>query len=186
MVFIDNIRQIFGNYFFNKELKKDRENRRIVNLYDAKTIGLVYDASEEPTYAVVSDFVRFFQDNQKTVKALGYVNYSRLPHYCFPKLSYDYITKKDLNWYLKPRNTKVTDFVNEEFDILIDLCMHDCFPLKYISCISKAKFKVGKFGEKHSNIYDFMLNVDKQISLEKYIKETIHYLSIINKNQDQL
>jgi hypothetical protein len=181
---IDNIRQEFGNYFFRKELKKVRNNRQIMNMNDAKTIGLVYDASDEVTYGIVSEFVRFFQESQKTVKAFGYVNYNRLPHYCFPKLSYDYITKRDLNWYMKPKNTKATDFINEEFDILIDLCIHDCFPIKYVSCASKAKFKVGKYGEKHSAIYDFMLNVDKTISLEEYIKEITHYLNLINKNQN--
>jgi hypothetical protein len=182
--FIDNIRQTAGAYFFRKELEKITRNRKIMNIDDAKTIGLVYDASDEATYGVVSNFVRFFQDNQKTVKALGFVNYSRLPHYCFPKLSYDYFTKKELNWYFKPNAARVNDFINEEFDIMIDLCMHDCFPLNYISGVSKAKFKVGRYGEKHSAIYDFMLNVDHNISMEDYFKEIIRYLSIINKNQD--
>jgi hypothetical protein len=155
-----------------------------MNLSDAKTIGIVYDASEEDKYSVVSDFVRYFQNNQKTVKALGFVNYNRLPHYCFPKLSYDYFTKRDLNWYFKPSTSRVKDFMNEEFDIVIDLCMHDCFPLNYVSGLSKAKFKVGRYGEKNSAIYDFMLNMNTTITLNDYMKEVIHYLSIINKNQE--
>lgn len=183
MHFIDNIRQKFGNYFFLKDISKVSRNRNIINLDDARNIALVYDASDESTYAIVSDFVRFFQDNQKIVKAFGFVNYSHLPHYCFPKLSYDYITKSDLNWYFKPRNSKANDFINEEFDILINLCMDDCFPLKYLSGLSKAKFKVGKFDDKNDSIYDFMLNVDQNISLDLYFKEAIHYLSIINKNK---
>jgi hypothetical protein len=74
--------------------------------------------------------------------------------------------------------------MNEEFDIVIDLCMHDCFPLNYVSGLSKAKFKVGRYGEKNSAIYDFMLNVNPTITLNDYMKEVIHYLSIINKNQE--
>ena len=183
MNFIENIRRKIGEYFFKKEYIKVNRSRRIVNIDDAKTIAILYDASDESTYGLVNDFVKYFQENQKIVKALGYVNYNILPHYCFPKLSYDYIIKRDLNWYFRPKNIKVGSFVNEEFDILIDLCMHDCFPLKYISGISLAKFKVGRFDEKNSVIYDFMLNVNQSVTLDQYMKEAIHYLSIINKNQ---
>ena len=163
---------------------KIQRNRCVMNIDDAKSIGLVYDASDEATYAIVSDFVRFFQERQKTVKAIGFINYNRLPHYCFPKLFYDYFTKRDLNWYFKPNKTRIIDFINEEFDIIIDLCLYDCFPLICISGLSKAKFKVGRYSEKYPDIYDFMLKVDHEISLEDFIKEIINYLSIINKNQD--
>lgn len=185
MNFIDNIRQSIGNYFLKKDIAKVNRSRSIMNLDDAKTIGIVFNASEEATYCIVNDFVRFFQDNQKTVKALGFANFNRLPHYCFPKLTFDYFTKRDLNWYYKPGNSRVNDFINQEYDIVIDLCMHECFPLTYIFGLSKAKFKVGRFGEKYSDIYDFMLNVNHKISMESYIKEIIHYLSIINKNQNE-
>ena len=184
MSFIDNIRQSIGSYFFRRDVSNVKRNRFVMNLADAKTIGIIYDASEEDKYSVVSDFVRYFQDNQKIVKALGFVNYNRLPHYCFPKLSYDYFTRRDLNWYFKPNSARVKDFMNEEFDIVIDLCMHDCFPLNYVSALSKAKFKVGRYGEKHSEIYDFMLNMSAGITMQDYMKEAIHYLGIINKNQE--
>jgi len=184
--FIDQIRQSIGSYFFRRDLAKVHRNRCIMNLNDAKIIGLIYNASDEVTYDIISNFVKYFQENQKIVKALGYVNYNRLPYYCFPKLSYDYFTKRDLNWYFKPTNLRVTDFINEEFDIVIDLSMTDCFPLNYISGLSKGKFKVGRYSDKYSSIYDFMLNIDNNISLEKYIQETIRYLNIINRNAQQI
>jgi hypothetical protein len=178
--FIDNIRQSAGNFFLRKDIAKVRRNRQIVNMKNVKTIGIVYDASEEAAYTIVSNFVRAFQDEQKIVRTLGFVNYRRLPHYCFPKLSYDYFTRRDLNWVYKPVNIKVNEFVKEEFDVVIDLCMHDCFPVRYVVGLSRAKLKVGRFGEKYSGIYDFMLNVDNKISLEDFIKEITHYLNIIN------
>jgi hypothetical protein len=179
--FIDNIRQSIGNFFLRKDILKVRRSRQIVNMKDVKTIGIIYDASEEASYTIVSNFVRTFQEDQKLVRTLGFVNYRRLPHYCFPKLSYDYFTRRDLNWYYKPVNLKVNEFVNEEFDVVIDLCMHHSFPLRYVAAMSKARLKVGRFGEKYSGIYDFMLNVDDTISLEDFIKEITHYLNIINQ-----
>jgi hypothetical protein len=180
--FINDIRQGIGHYFYRKDVAKVRRNRKIQNLNNAKTIGLIYDASDEKLHNVVCDFVKYFQENMKIVKAIGYVSYSRLPHYCFPKLSFDYFTRKDLNWYFKPTPQRVQDFINEEYDIVIDLTMKDNFALQYIAGLSHGKFKVGRYSNKYSGIYDFMLDVDENITLEKFIKESIHYLSILNKN----
>jgi len=180
--FLNSIRQGIGNYFYKKDIAKVKRNRTILNLTDAKTIGIVYDASEEKLHNVVCDFVKYFQENMKIVKAIGYVNYPRLPHYCFPKLSFDYFTKKELNWYFKPGTQRVQDFINKEYDIVIDLSMQDNFPLQYIAGLSHGKFKVGRYGSKYSGIYDFMLNVDANITIDTFIKESIHYLSILNKN----
>lgn len=182
MDFLINIRQGIGNYFYKQDIAKVRRNRNIQNLNDAKTIGIIYEASDEKIHYVVCDFVRYFQENLKVVKAIGYVNFPRLPHYCFPKLSFDYFTRKDLNWYYKPGTQRVQDFIKEEYDIVIDLTMKDNFPLQYIAGLSHGKFKVGRYGSKYSGIYDFMLNVDSSITIEKFIKECIHYLSILNKN----
>lgn len=184
MNFIDKIRQGIGTYFYKKEISKVRRNRSIQNLKDAKTIGIIYDASDEKTHNIICDFVKYFQENMKVVKAIGYVNYPRLPHYCFPKLSFDYFTKKDLNWFYRPTPQRVHDFINQEYDIVIDLCMKDCFPLHYIAGLSKGKFKVGRYGYKFSGIYDFMLNVEENITHEKFIKECVHYLSILNKSSN--
>ena len=179
--FIENTRQSVGSFFLKRDLAKVVRSKQIVNMKDIRTIGIVYDASEEETYAIVSNFVRRFQEDQKIVRTLGFVNFRRLPHYCFPKLSYDYFTRRDLNLYFKPVNIKANEFVNEEFDVVIDLCMNDCFPIRYVTGLSKAKLKVGRFGDKYSGIYDFMLNVDNTISLGDFINEITHYLTIINK-----
>jgi hypothetical protein len=176
----DSIKVAFRKYFLSKELRKISRNRVICSIKDAKSIGLLFDASDEEDHKIVTEFVQYFKDNQKIVKSLGFVNFNRVPHYCFPKLSYDYFTKKDINWYSKPSGVKVNDFVNEEFDVMIDLCTKSCFSLTYITAISKAKFKVGKFDEGNKEYFDFMLNVASNISLRDYIRDLTHYLSIIN------
>jgi len=181
---IDKIRKSTGNYFFKNDIAKVRRNRSIQSLKDSKTIGIIYDATDEKNHDIVCDFVKYFQENMKIVKAIGYLNFPRLPHYCFPKLSFDYFTRKDLNWYFKPGTQRVQDFINEEYDIVIDLSMKDCFPLQYIAGLSHAKFKVGRYDDKNAGIYDFMLDVNANIKLEDFIKECKHYLSIINKKQD--
>ena len=164
--FLKTPREKIGRYILNKNLSKLKRKRIVHNLESAKTIGLLYDATDEQEYAVICELVKNFQNENKIVKALGYLNYNIIPHYCIPKLSFDYFIMKDIGFFYIPNNTFVDDFIKNDFDILIDLSIMDFFPFQYISGMSKAKFKVGRDGENHSKYYDFMLNINEKIFLK--------------------
>ena len=152
------------------------------NLAKAKYIGILYVVGDEKQYQQICDFVKSLQDDRKEVKAIGFINNKNIPHYCYPKIAYDYFTVKDLNWFLKPSNTFVNDFMNKEFDMLIDISIESCFSIQYIAGLSKAKFKVGRYGINPSNFYDLMLQVDDKIKLVDYLKDIKHYLTMLNSN----
>ncbi len=181
MNFFEKVKNSILDYHFRKELSKLTRNRKACNLDNAKTVGLLYSVKDEITYNKITKLVKSFQDRNKIVKSLGFINEKSIPHYCHPKLSYDYFTLKELNWFNKPNNSFIRDFVNIDFDLLIDLSIKDNIYLQYISGISKAKFKVGKFGDKNSNYYDLMINITENTSLDKFIEQLQHYISIINK-----
>ena len=96
-----------------------------------------------------------------------------------PMLQFDFFFLKDLNWYYKPQNYIIKNFVEKDYDILINFCDDSCIPIKYLAGSSKAKFKVGKYQE-NVDLYDMMLDV-KENTLAALIKEIHHYLNIINK-----
>jgi hypothetical protein len=172
------------SFYFQKEVEKLSRERKAYNLSDAKKIGVLYDASEEAIYKKVSDFVSYLQNQKKLVKALGYLNQKMTPHYCMPKLAYDFYSVKDLNWYYKPNNNFVKDFIEEEFDIVIDLNLNENLSSKYISGVSKAKFKVGIYDERNSDYYDMMIKVEDKNNLNEFIKQILHYLNILNSRKN--
>ena len=182
--FLKTPREKIGRYIFNKNLTKLKRRRVVHNLESAKTIGLLYDATDEQEYAIICNLVKILQNDNKTVKALGYLNYNIIPHYCIPKLSFDYFIMKDVNFFYIPNNSFVEDFIKNDFDILIDLSVKDFFPFQYIAGMSNAKFKVGRDGINHSKYYDFMLNINEEITLKEYIKQICEYLTILNKNYE--
>ncbi|MDP4267511.1 MAG: hypothetical protein Q8880_08765 [Bacteroidota bacterium] len=188
MEIIDKIKYIIGTYFLKKEIEKRQRVKRITNIADAKTIGILYELSDVERYGIISDFVKSLQDKQKIVKALGYIPAKIVPHYCFPKISFDFFTQKDLNWYYKPINKRVYDFINTEFDILIDLTTDKIFPLEYIATLSSAKFKTGRKDHSKADdkqLYDLMIDIEKNKTVLTFIKHIDYYLSIINKKNDQ-
>ncbi|MCX6250767.1 MAG: hypothetical protein NTX61_08445 [Bacteroidetes bacterium] len=152
----------------------------MINLEEAKRIGILYAFDDVPMYNVVSDFVSQLQQKHKEVKALGFVRNKNLISRFLPKLSYDFFSKKDINWFFIPIHSKVKDFIGKEFDILIDLSLQDTFPLKYISGLSRAFCRVGKYSEENTDYYDLLFEVNSSLPLNDYIKQITHYLTVIN------
>jgi hypothetical protein len=178
----ENVRSCIGNYYFRKELSKTGRDRKLINLQDARKIGILYNLDSVPDYEVVSDFVTQLQHERKEVKALGYVKNKNLVSRFLPKLSYDFFSRKDVNWYFMPGQAKVRDFIAKEFDLLIDLSLKDNLPLKYISGLSMSLCRIGRFSEKNTDCYDFMIDIPQAATLKEYIRHITHYLNLINSN----
>ncbi|NVN95233.1 MAG: hypothetical protein HXX18_08120 [Bacteroidetes bacterium] len=179
------IKEFAGNHYLNKHLPKNHRFRKIVNLDNAKTLGIIYELKDELTYNHINRFIKFLQDKQINVKAIGYFDGNIRPIYAIEKLSLDYYDRKDLNWYAKPKGNYVADFIQTDFDILIDLSLNNIFQTKYIAAMSKAKFKVGKDGENNKVIFDLMIDINPNTTLDEFITLIIHYLSIINKKDNE-
>ena len=175
------LRTAVGNYLFLKKVKQVHRQQKVVNFEDAKIIGLLYDATDEHNYETVRNYVKKIRESRKEVKTLGYIDLKELPENKFAKLGFDFFTKKNLNWSMIPNYPIVTNFTNEKFDILVNLCPENFFPLQYISAVSKAKFKVGKYEPKNIACYDMMLNVNGTISLKNFIEQVDVFLKMVNK-----
>jgi hypothetical protein len=178
--FTDSIKRFIRDKQLQSELENVQRNRSTVNLKQARRIGIVYDASDEQNYKKIADLVRYLQAQGKLVKALGHVSYNILPHYCHNMLSFDYFLKKEINWWGKPANQRVRDFVAEDYDILIDLNIDNLPSLIYVSAISRAKFKVGLFNEQNKKYFDFMIQLEEP-NLNEYIRQIVHYLGVLNQ-----
>lgn len=182
----EKIRKKIGQYYLKKENAHTIRQCQMTNLRDARKIGILYTVNEVFDYDRVAEFVTQLQGEQKEVKALGFVSNKNLIERFLPKLSFDFFSKKDLTWFYKPIHNQVRDFIDKEFDLLIDLSMHDSFPLKYIAGLSNALCRVGKFSEENTDYYDLMIDVKPNMSSEDYLGNIRHYLTVINHNAQKI
>tara|TARA_B100001094_G_C18142391_1_gene778646 strand:+ start:1028 stop:1579 length:552 start_codon:yes stop_codon:yes gene_type:complete len=180
MEFIEDLKQKVGKWVFQRELRTNSRTKEVCNLDDAKSIGVLYDATTEEQIKMIQPFVSYFFDLKKDVKALGYVNANELSYCHAPKLQYDFFYKKDLNWYYKPQNYIIDNFIRKEYDILINLCDSNIIPIKYLVASSIAHFKIGIYQENYE-IYDLMISLKNDKSIEKLMDEIKHYINLINK-----
>ncbi|HNY02800.1 MAG TPA: hypothetical protein PKG48_09450 [Bacteroidales bacterium] len=168
-----------GQYYYRRETTRSERRSQMTNLDDARRIGILYTLDDMPDYERVSEFVSRLQNDHKEVKALGFVKNRNLLQRFLPKLSFDFFSKRDLTWFYKPIHSQVKDFIEKEFDLLIDLSMQDTFPLKYISGLSRALCRVGKFSEDNTQYYDLMIDTKPSMTQEEYMKQVQHYLTVI-------
>lgn len=155
-------------------------NRKAFNLDTAKYVGILYHLEDENTYKIIEDFLKALTDYNLKTKVACITDQKIIPHYFIPKLSQDILTAKDVNWKFQPVKPFVKDFLDEEFDILIDLSLTEHLPLLHLASNSKANMKIGKYDETHQLYYDLMIELPADASLEYFIKQVIFYLSKIN------
>jgi hypothetical protein len=185
MSFIQNIKNIAGNYLLSGEVKALRRDKMFVNLADAKTVGIVFEATESSNFELVKKYISYLREMKKRVKAIGFYDQKNIPSMAYSKLEYDFFCQKDLTWHNSPNSVYVKNFMEEKFDILLDLNLNELFPLRYISALSRASFKVGKNCDRNNSIFDLMIETDEKKGLKYFLKNIDTYIFIINKKHDQ-
>jgi hypothetical protein len=172
------LKQFFWDLIYNKEVAKLSREKKFISFSNALSIGILYDVGDEEEYKRFTSFASSLQSERKEIKALGYVKYNLIPHYCYPKLSFDYIIKKNISWYGKPSGEFVKDFISRDFDILINLNLNENPVFQYICGLSHAKFKIGKYSPENEKYLDFMLEVENDLSVDDFIKKLMEYWNI--------
>jgi hypothetical protein len=179
MNFVTKIRMAVGNMIFIIQLRQPQKRRRVVSFDAARKIGMLYDATDDSDYETVKQYVKTLRGDHKEVLALGYVDRKELSRNQFSQLGLDFFTKKDLKWNMIPESLEVKNFIKEPFDILINLNEGNCFPLNYITALSKAQFRIGRYNKNLVHNFDMMIDAGNSTSLANFIKETDRYLRII-------
>jgi hypothetical protein len=168
-----------------KNLQEDHHklirNRRSCNLDTARYIAILYYLPDEDSYKKVEEFIKTISDKNIKVKVACFTEQKFIPHYFIPKLLQDILTVKDVNWKYQPVKPFVKDFIEEEYDILIDLSLSEYLPLLYLAANSKAGLKIGRFNETHQSYFDLMIDIPADSTLEYFIGQVIHYLNKITK-----
>lgn len=181
---IKKIKDAFANNALKKELLVNP--RSVVpnkfNFDKIRTVGILFGASDPEDFELVKRYVVYLREHNKKVKVIGFFSTKDIPSLTYSKLEYDFFSLKELNWMGKPSSHIIDNFINEEYDLLIDLNIHDHFPLKYIAALSKAKFKVGKYIEdENENIYDMMIDSDNTQKLKYFLRQIDTYITMLNK-----
>ena len=165
-------------------LKRKRKSaQRDVQVHNFKTAAsavILFDTSETDSFQVIKEFRKFLEEKEIRCNAFGFVQEKEIPEEMLFWKNYSFITKNDLNWYLKPGGEVVDAYFQCDPDILIDFSFSISLELQYLVQLSTARFKIGCYTEQE-NDYDLMINLgDKKHGIGYFAEQVKHYVSMLN------
>jgi len=171
-----------GHWLLKRKQRHVEREKAVYNLDTARRIGVIFSLEEEKAFDLTNQFLNYLASQNIKVYALGYIPTKEIPPKLAPNSKINLFTRKDLNWYYRPTHSIVQQFIDQDFDILIDLSKQSLLPLKFVNNLSRAKFKVGKESN-NGREYDMMIRISEDQGLQYLIDQIKYYLSRINKSQ---
>ncbi len=174
-----------GYFFAGRKLNKALLNRRIhretVAFSEAKNIGVLFTAHTDEDIETALEYIN---DLKKIGKEVEYIGYIAIKDYKKKRkgqvIEANYIFESDFDFFHRPKRSLIEKFYKTDFDLLISLNYTNEFSINYISSLSRARMRVGKFNVNNVNAYDFMID-DKGDSMNIFIEQLNHYLQILKK-----
>lgn len=168
--------------FIQKQLLKkyisDNKRLRSINvcsLQRASRIGILCNITTEDTYKeIYSVFEKLQTSADRDVWLLGYVDSDQVPFYCHKQIRADFFCNKDLNWYGKPEEEHMLDFLKVDFDILLDFTHQPFAPIRTILAVSPSHFIIGSAKE-NAEFYDLHINSDRILSHQELYRNVELY-----------
>ncbi len=179
---LDDVKDKIRNKSLKKKAGGTQRKKRVCNINQAKSVGILYEATQMVSFEIVKDLVKSLTRKDLKISALGYVDSKHLiDHYLYRK-GFTFISKNNLNWYGKPVSENVDEFVSIPFDILINLSLDYSYPIQYITALSKASFKVGIFSP-GQEFLDMMIDLEKEKKNIENVKNEIRKNKKKNNNK---
>jgi len=148
----------------------------------AKYVGVLSSPQDEVCTGHLRDFLCHLTQKGIQYSVFGYFDGNEIPENFLYWKGMDFITRKDLNIFSIPKSPVVDKFILEPFDMLINCTVTQHFPVEYVSQLSVAKCKVGIMREGES-CYDLMIDIQKNRTIEYFLKNLEKYLSNIRQPQ---
>jgi hypothetical protein len=176
-----NTRLKIGNSILAKKVVRISRKVFYSNIGLVKTIGIVWDASRTEDFISLSKFFQKMHDRGIDVRIIAYYPGEELPDQYTAQRFLTCIRKNETNLFYLPASHEAELFINNRFDVLIDINFNSGLPLSYITSLSTAGFKVGLFDSyQGSSTFDLMMELKKPVQIENYLTEIVHYLEMIN------
>ena len=168
--------KLIEKYAYRKLLMEaETVKRRIIlpNPENIRKVFVLWQPSEDQAYKYLYNY---FQRSQIIFRNLCVYN----QHAVLPTGT-NVITPKDINWLGFPKLTLIEDYINTEFDVLLNIALEQNITLLYLTAMSRAHFKIG-WSPSGYNFFDLNIQINAGKDAEYLAQQQIFYLEQLNKN----
>ncbi len=166
MSFLNDIKKGIQQRTLKKQLSNKERKTGEMNMLKAKSIGLLFDATNLSERNTVLSYAEKLKKKNKKVQLLGFFEQApQEDNFTFP-----FYVKKDINWKGVPVGQKIKDFLELRLDLLIHLNLETNLHSESIAAISDACLKIGPVTE-NVHCYDLMIDPAKNQNLSDFINQ---------------
>ena len=167
-----------------KELLAQPREKRIENLEEIKTIGVICRLDDEQSWNILYHFARVMEGQGKSVSFMALLQKEQELNFVVThQQTYICRTKTDFNFWGLPSHESMAPFTGKRYNLLIDTLGDDNFFSNYVALSTQADLKAtyAQQSEEPSAVFDLIIRGDGLIDLKDYFNNVIEYLSMIKK-----
>ena len=162
-----------ANRILNSKLSSVNREKKVFNLDSAQTAGILWESNQKDSFDLLEKELKTAK-----IETVG-LCYFQSKKAVIPS-EINGFTRKQTTWSGIPKTTRAEDFIQQKFDLLIDLTRQSFFPLVYVTALSEATFKIGSSGFA-VNYFDLNIEFREQPETSQLTEQILYYLRRINK-----
>ncbi len=165
-------------------VEHSKRRRYPYTLQTARSVALLFDASEEETRKIITLWAEGFAEREprKRLLLLGFVD----DEHVVGQTRFPQFTSKEIRWNGQPAGAAVERFLEETPDLLLCFNPRQLMPIQWVAAASKANMKIGNVNVQ-PNDFDFILETPPEKDAYFFLREVAFYLSkIIPAHHEQL
>lgn len=165
-------------------IAKNEVNRKVdvvlTRPLTARNLAIMASPSDEASYDYIIQRLEQWRAKDKSVKAVLWFDARQVPLWVNPDLTHVVnLCRKDLGFFFAPSPAATSHFVDEPFELLINIASPRCLPLLYLTTLSKATFRAG-FSDGTLFFHDFTLLPGATPEANMNLETLIHQLNQLN------
>ncbi|MBR1799226.1 MAG: hypothetical protein IJ761_04930 [Bacteroidales bacterium] len=167
-----------------RNLKSNVRSKKIDNLSDLKTIGVICSLDTEPNWNILYHFAKVMEEQGKQVSFMALVPQGQEINFVVTHPSaFLCREKEDFNFWGMPSESSIAQFIAHHFDLLIDTIGDSNFFSQYVALRCNANLKVvyATPTEDPSEVFDLIIRGDGRVELKDYFNNVVKYLTMIRK-----
>lgn len=171
-MFLDKIKDFWTKKIVKKSLSNVKHNESVSSI---KKIGIIIDETYFNEKDLLINHLLLNGISKQNIEILAFRNRVKKNE----TFDYTVFSYKDLSWNTTIEKSEITNFINTNFDLLINYYDLEKAPLLVVTSLSKANFKVG-FANVDKRLNHFMIETQAE-NYKVFIEELFKYLKILNK-----
>jgi hypothetical protein len=159
--------------------QNQRRTPKIQTLNDSGSAGIIWNPSDEGSIETYEYLRRTLKNKGIKARGIGHID-SKHEKDTFATIAQSgFSNRVNVSWSGKPKSGDGVQFMQEPFEILIDLSIRKNLALQYILVHSPAVFKIGWESSEY-NYYDLNIDIKANPQCRYLMEQIIYYLENIN------